>query len=341
MSRGDYIKENKVLILLGTFLAVFPGMIMMLSTEGSWIESDGVYCIMVTAVVWSVFLFWDYRKKKRYFRQLTAFRQDKDLDFVLSVPRGHTAEEGLYRELLLQEKTNADKIMEAAEDKKTEDMEFIETWVHEAKTPIAAIRLIIENSLDHPTEQSLYDISDELLQIEDAVQKTICYSELNDFSKDCQIENVNLMKVVNYCIKREYSNIRNKHLKIEIGDTDFEVNSDTKWLSFIVKQILDNAVKYSSEGGTIHILAMNELHNRRLIIADEGIGIREEDLRQITSRGYTGKNGRTSVHATGIGLYLSHKLAAKLGHEIRIESKVKEGTTVTILFEKGAEEAAD
>ena len=101
------------------------------------------------------------------------------------------------------------------EEKKEEDIAFIEAWVHEIKTPIAAIRLMIENALDHPTEHTLYDISDELMRIEDMVQKTICYSGLEDISKDCQIEKINLAKVVGRCMQREYANIHNNFIHIQ------------------------------------------------------------------------------------------------------------------------------
>ena len=337
MNLWKYIKEKRYFILFGLFLSVFPGLIMMLSTEQAWTESDGSYCMTVMLVLFFFYLLMDFHKERKKAKELSSFISDQDIDFVLSVPQGTTVREKLYKALLLQEKENADRLMKAAEEKKEEDIAFIEAWVHEIKTPIAAIRLMIENALDHPTEHTLYDISDELMRIEDMVQKTICYSGLEDISKDCQIEKINLAKVVSRCMQKEYANIHNKQIKLEMGQLDLMVYSDEKWLGFIIKQILDNAVKYSLAGGVISIRTMDDNGSKSLIIEDHGIGIREEDLRLILHRGYTGQNGRSVENATGIGLYLSQRLCSKLGHRLSITSKIKEGTTVQIYLGRGHE----
>lgn len=175
---------------------------------------------------------------------------------------------------------------------------------------------------------------DEVQKIEDMVQKTICYSQLNDFSKDCQISDVSLQRVANKCIQSEYSNIQNKNIHLNIENIDFTVNSDEKWLGFIVKQILDNAVKYSRDDGEISIYGINEHYDQRLVIRDHGVGIRAEDVRRVFDKGYTGVNGRKKTTSTGVGLYLSNKLAKKLGHEIRIDSVFGEGTTVEIVIQE-------
>lgn len=168
---------------------------------------------------------------------------------------------------------------------------------------------------------------------EDMVQKTICYSQLNDFSKDCQISDVSLRRVVNHCMRSEYSNIQNKDIHVKMENLDFVVNSDEKWLAFIVKQILDNAVKYSKAHGEISIYGINEHYDQRLVIRDYGVGICTEDIRRVFDKGYTGANGRKKITSTGVGLYLSHKLAKKLGHEIRINSTPGKGTIVEIVIQ--------
>lgn len=178
-------------------------------------------------------------------------------------------------------------------------MEFVETWVHEIKTPISAARLMIENNLDDPNEETLYALLDEIQRIEDMVQKIICYSQLNDFSKDCQISDVSLKSVVNKCVQREYSNIRNKDIHLNMENLDFMVNSDEKWLGFIIEQILDNAVKYSRAHGEIKIFGINEHYDQRLVIKDFGVGIRAEDVRRVFDKGYTGANGRKKMTSIG------------------------------------------
>lgn len=305
-----------------------------LSEEGTFLATNGFYCITVMIFFLIVYIIVDYLKLNRYCKRLSELIGNNDLDFIVSLPTHTSYEQKLLMKLIIQLKRNAEKKMEVFEEKKMEDIEFIETWVHEIKTPIAATKLIIENSLDNPTEKALYNISDEIIKIEDMVQKTICYSQLNDFSRDCQISSVNLQKIVNKCLQNEYSNINNKYLELDIRSLNFEVNSDEKWLYFIVKQILDNAVKYSNENGLIRIYGVNDLYNKKLFIKDSGIGIREEDMRRIFEKGYTGLNGRKKNVSTGVGLYLSYKLAKKLGHDIHISSVLKQGTKVEIILQE-------
>ncbi|MCB2308350.1 sensor histidine kinase [Clostridium estertheticum] len=334
MKVTDYLKEKKELFILNILFAIFPGMILGLSEDGAFLSTNGLYCIEVMIFISVIYIIVDYLRLNRYCKRLSRLSGNDGLDFIVSLPNPTSYEQKLYTKLIIQLKRNAEKMMEAFEDEKLEDIEFIETWVHEIKTPIAATKLIIENSLDNPTEKVLYIISDEIIKIEDMVQKTICYSQLNDFSRDCQISNVNLQKVVNKCLQNEYSNINNKYLELDIRTLDFEVNSDEKWLYFIIKQILDNAVKYSKEKGIIQIYGINDLHNQKLFIEDSGIGIREEDIRRIFQKGYTGLNGRKKTVSTGVGLYLSYKLARKLGHDIHVSSVLKQGTKVELILQE-------
>lgn len=334
MKVTDYLKEKKALFILCFLFAIFPGMMMGLSEEGKFLSTNGFYCIEVMIFFLVVYTIVDYLRLNRYCKRLSDLIGNDDLDFIASLPYPISYEQKLLMKLIIQLKRNAEKKMEVFEEKKIEDIEFIETWVHEIKTPISATKLIIENSLDNPTEKVLYNISDEIIKIEDMVQKTICYSQLNDFSRDCQISSVNLQKIVNKCLQNEYSNINNKYLDLDIRNLNFEVNTDEKWLYFIVKQVLDNAVKYSNEKGLIRIYGVNDLYNKKLFIEDSGIGIREEDIRRIFQKGYTGSNGRKKTVSTGVGLYLSYKLAKKLGHDIHISSVVKQGTKVEIILQE-------
>lgn len=173
---------------------------------------------------------------------------------------------------------------------------------------------------------------DEIDKIEDFVQMTLFYSRTDDFAQDYLINRINLKKVVNEGIKREFSSITNKKLKLQLKNLDWQIDSDEKWLGFMVKQILDNAIKYSVTDGEISIYG--EAHEAEviLIIEDEGAGIKEEDIRRVFDKNFTGSNGRKSVTATGMGLYLSQKIARKLGHRITISSDSGKGTKVIIHF---------
>lgn len=334
MKIAEYLWDKKVLISLFAVCTIFTSSIIYMSENKSLLESNGFYAILITLFLFTIYMVADYLKMNFHYRKLKTLLNSHEADWTVLVPSPYTSEQKIYTELLIKLKKDYDKKFAEFNDKNAEDIDFIETWVHEIKTPIAASKLIIENNLNTPTEKTLYNILDETEKIEDMIQKTLCYSQLNDFSRDCQIGRVNVQKVVNACIEREYSNITNKGIQLNIKSIDFEVDSDVKWLQFIIKQLIDNAVKYSRINGTLQIESKSEQNGQILIIRDFGVGIKEEDLRRIFEKGFTGFNGRRSNASTGVGLYLSQKLAGKLGHSITISSQLGKGTEVLLHFPK-------
>ena len=143
-----------------------------------------------------------------------------------------------------------------------------------------------------------------------------------------------LDRLVKEAVKKQAKTFINKKINIEIDNIDLVVTTDKKWLSFILDQVLSNALKYTSPGGRIKIYGSIEDKAQKLIIEDNGIGVKSEDLRRVFDKGFTGYNGRENYKSTGIGLYLSKKLARKLGHDISIESKYGEYTKIIIIFPK-------
>ncbi len=334
MKITEYLWDRKILVLLFVTCTILTGSIIYLSENKSLLESNGFYAIILNLFLFAIYLITDYLKMELQCRKLKKLFESSGTDWTVSVPSPYTYEQKLYTQLLIKLKKDSDEKFAEFNAKEAEDIDFLETWVHEIKTPIAASKLIIENNLNTPTEKTLYNISDEIEKIEDMVQKTLCYSHLNDFSRDCRIGRVNVQRVVNECIQSEYSNIVNKGIKLDIGDIDFEVDSDAKWLQFIIKQLIDNAVKYSRPKGKIQIESQSDINGQRLIIRDFGIGIKKEDLRRVFEKGFTGFNGRKTYASTGVGLYLSQKLASKLGHIITLSSQIGKGTEVSIDFPK-------
>ncbi len=283
-------------------------------------------------LLFAIYLAVDYIVKNRYYKKLKEISDLEGLDWVNSLQIAVSSEQRIYNELLQKQYQVINKKLSEHQTKSIENREFITMWVHEIKTPIAVSKLIIENSLDHPSEEVLYSIGDEIDKIEDFVQMTLFYSRTDDFAKDYIINSIELKKIVNECIKRVFSSITNKNLNLQLKNLDLQIDSDKKWLGFIIKQILDNAVKYSPSNGKISIYAESHQDERTLIIEDEGPGIKEEDIIRVFDKNFTGSNGRKYVTATGIGLYLSQKIARKLGHRITIASDSGKGTKLIIHF---------
>lgn len=332
MTIKAYLWDKKYLIFIYLITVLFTGIVISIGESVAVSQSNGLYFIEVSMLLFAIYLAVDYIVKNRYYKKLKEISDLEGLDWVNSLPIAVSSEQRIYNELLQKQYQVINKKLSEHQTKSIENREFITMWVHEIKTPIAVSKLIIENSLDHPSEEVLYSIGDEIDKIEDFVQMTLFYSRTDDFAKDYIINSIELKKIVNECIKRVFSSITNKNLNLQLKNLDLQIDSDKKWLGFIIKQILDNAVKYSPSNGKISIYAESHQDERTLIIEDEGPGIKEEDIIRVFDKNFTGSNGRKYVTATGIGLYLSQKIARKLGHRITIASDSGKGTKLIIHF---------
>lgn len=203
--------------------------------------------------------------------------------------------------------------------------DYLELWCHEIKTPIATSKLVLLNEKNN-------SIDEELSQIEYYVEQVMYYARSENVEKDYIINKVSLKEIVNSSIKDNKKQLLSNHIKIKSIDKDIYVESDSKWLKYIINQILSNSIKYCKDKGEISFSCTVNKNNTILKIKDNGIGISSNDIDKVFDKGFTGKNGRINKYSTGIGLYLVKKLCDKLGHDIMIESKVDKETTVSIIF---------
>ena len=208
-----------------------------------------------------------------------------------------------------------------------EMIEYYSMWVHQIKTPIAAMKLLLQVN-DFELKD---DIEEELLRIEQYADMALQYQRINSDTNDFVLKKVELDGVVRDSIRKYAKIIIRKKLSINYKGTDISIVSDEKWLDFVIGQILSNAVKYSKKG-EIEITCTRENDIIYLTISDEGMGISKEDIPLVFEKGYTGYNGRSDKYSTGIGLYLCKQVLNKLSHSIRIESEVGKGTSVIIGF---------
>jgi signal transduction histidine kinase len=204
-----------------------------------------------------------------------------------------------------------------------DSLEYYTLWVHQIKTPIAALRLVL-SKMDGD-EAGV--IRQELFKIERYADLALRYVKLSDISADLVIEACELGRIVHESVKKFGVLFVYQKLSVDIAPLRQTVTSDKRWLGFIIEQILSNALKYTPAGG-IRVY----MDGAALIIEDSGIGIRPEDLPRIFTKGYTGCNGRLDGRASGIGLYLAKKAADALGISIRVESRVGAGTKVRLGF---------
>lgn len=204
-------------------------------------------------------------------------------------------------------------------------------WVHEIKTPIASSKLLIENNYNDLTRK----IDIQIDRIENFVEQVLYYSRSDEVGKDYIIKKVELLPLVKNVIRKNQRDFISKRIRLQLGELNEVVYSDSKWIEFILNQILINSIKYSKGKDDKIQIESKEISNTVVLtIEDEGVGIIERDLDRVFEKGFTGENGRKFGKSTGIGLYLCKKLCNKLGLGLEIQSKVNVGTKISIIFPK-------
>lgn len=218
--------------------------------------------------------------------------------------------------------------LKAAENEATEKLsdmtDYYTMWVHQIKTPIAAMGLILQSG-DSPEYSEL---SENLQRIEQYAEMVLCYLRLDSDSSDLVIREYDLDDIVRQAVRKFSSQFIRRKLKLSYEPLNQKVLTDEKWLLFVIEQVISNAVKYTSSG-MVQIYYEEPL---TLCIKDTGIGIAAEDLPRIFEKGYTGCNGRLDKKASGIGLYLCKRICGRLGHKISAESS-DNGTVIRIFLE--------
>ena len=317
----SYLKKNtKTYVLFVVFIAIFFFMFYLYNLPLETLIYTGSLCFLA-GLIGNAMDFINYRKsyKKLKFLEKNIINDREDLPKSLDIRIDyyHKIIEKLYRELENEIQKN--------KQKNTDMVDYYSMWVHQIKTPIAAMNFLLDNE-----EVDQKNLQQELFKIERYVEMVLTYIRLDSISSDYVITKINLDEVVKDSVKKYATIFINKKIKLNYVSHETMVISDKKWLSFAFEQILGNSVKYSSTGGEITI----ETYENRLVIEDKGIGIKEEDLPRIFEKGFTGFNGRYEKKSSGLGLYLCKKTLDKLGHHIEISSKVGEGTRVEITFPK-------
>ena len=197
-------------------------------------------------------------------------------------------------------------------------IEYYTVWAHQIKTPIAAMRLNLQSEDTESARRLMGDLN----RIEAYVEMVLTFLRLDSDSTDYVIKEYDLDEIIRPAIRKFSKEFILKKLKLEYEPVEYKTITDTKWLSFIIEQIISNSVKYTSEGSVRIYMEEPGI----LCIEDTGIGISEEDLPRIFENGYTGFNGREDKRASGIGLYLCKRIADNLGHKIYAESEAGKGT---------------
>lgn len=211
-----------------------------------------------------------------------------------------------------------------AESKLTDLLDYYTLWVHQIKTPIAATRLLVAEVSERELKQQL---EQEIFKIDSYTNLVLQYLRLESFHDDLVFKQVTIENLVKEMVRKYAIFFIQKGLSVDLHNLDKTVVTDEKWLLVVIEQILSNSLKYTNSGG-IEIY----MEDQELCIKDTGIGIKNSDVLRVFERGFSGYNGRMTQQSSGLGLYLTQKISQELGHQIRIESELGQGTTVRIKF---------
>lgn len=253
----------------------------------------------------------------------SAYKEYRNQLFYAS-GRAQTALEALlFEKLALLEMDKKNRAIEERE-KLNDLMDYYTLWAHQIKTPIAASSLLVGEIEDKKVKNQL---EQELFKIESYVNIVLQYLRLESFHEDLVLKKENAEDLVKEIVKKYAIFFIQKGLSLSLHDLDRTIITDKKWFVVILEQVLSNSLKYTSQGG-IEIYFQEDT----LYIKDSGLGIQDADLLRVFERGFSGYNGRLTQQSSGLGLYLSKKIADELGHQISIASQVGQGTTVMISF---------
>lgn len=242
---------------------------------------------------------------------------------IEDLPEPHDLVESKYLEAISLLRDKISKTELSAQNSKTEMLDYFTTWVHQIKIPISVMRMeLVEQDTDEYRE-----LSAELFRIEQYVEMVLCYFRLEDGGKDLVVKETELDPVIRANVRKYAPIFIRKRIMLIFEGTDQKAVTDSKWLDFILGQLLSNSLKYTKQGSVSIIVGGDSI-----TVSDTGIGISEEDLPRIFERGYTGINGRTENRSTGIGLYLVKKAADRIGAVLSVKSKIGKGTDVCISF---------
>ena len=313
----SYLKYRRWGIALFTALIVIFSLVVWLGGAGGTLAWYTALLCMVLAFVFALF------DAKRFF--IRHRRLEDALGSITvsdeQLPKPENLIEEDYRRLITALAEEKNRCTSAMDLRYSEMQDYFTLWAHQIKTPIAAMHLILQTR----PESSGEELSQELFRVEQYVEMVMNYLRLDSDSTDFVIKSCSLDDIIRQCVRKYAKQFIRKKISLEYEGTELQVLTDEKWLSFVIEQLLANALKYTNTG-SIRIFTQGET----LVIADTGIGIAPEDLPRVFEKGYTGYNGRTDKKASGIGLYLCKRILKKLGHEISIRSRVGEGTAVSI-----------
>lgn len=286
------------------------------------------YGVLLALFFWSLSLVFQWIHYKRRLKHAEHISISNLQSFEDSIEEGEALSE-LHLEKYEELAKQFHEYRQSELERSREQMDYFTLWLHQIKTPIAAISLILQRQEEQFAGQK--QLEQELIRLDDYTHMALNYLKLEEPGKEMDLEEIVVDEVIKETIKKYAILFIYNDLQVDFKPSGLSVLTDRKWLQVLVEQILSNSLKYTKKG-TIKVY----IDDSSLFIEDTGTGIRKEDLPRIFEKGYTGLDGRLHEKSTGLGLFLSRKICDRLGHTLTIDSEVGKGTKVEINFEREA-----
>ena len=288
----------------------------------------------------------DWTRKKRFFGDLEACASEVDHPLWMTemVDRPEYLEGSITYDALSAIAHAANDDVAEYRRQVADYREYIETWVHEAKSPLAAAHLMVDNlraeALADTAAEKTESIDEELKRVEGYIDQVLFYARSEALDRDYLIRAYSLADLVAAALRANASTLIGAHVAPVLGTLDFEVFTDEKWVEFILGQIIQNSVKYAREESpriefSGKLIGEGSADERvELTVSDNGCGVSASDVPRVFDKGFTGENGRTGKRSTGIGLYLVKRLCDKMGVGVAASSQPGEGFVITLTFSR-------
>ena len=330
MKFWKYVKDNifSVLIYLGTIILI---MLMLrafeIPTPANIVTGVVLMCNGITILLINFF------RKYKFYKTFTSVLEKLDKKYLIleTIPEPQTYEEKIMVDSLYEINKSMIENINKNQADINEFKEFVEIWIHEAKIPISSMVLKCHNNQDKYDKSFLSLIR----RLDNNIDEILYYVRSEDTEKDFSISEVNVKEIVRNVSIKNKDDLLDNNILLEVDLQALNVNTDKKWLEFILNQIINNCIKYKKDiDSIIKIESKEDAEKVILEIYDNGIGIPKKDLARVFDKSFTGTNGRNKAKSTGMGLYIIKNLCNKLGHNIYIESEENNYTKVTLEFGK-------
>lgn len=325
-----YVQDN----LIGIFIYLVTAILITLMLAAFKTPSVALIITFILFILSGMLLLIiSYLRKNKFYKLFMNNLEKLDKKFLIleTLPEPTTYEEKIMVNSLYEINKSMIENIKISQKNINDFKEFVEVWIHEVKIPISSLVLKCHNNKEKYDKSFLSQIR----RLDNNIDEILYYVRSEDTEKDFIITEIDLKEVVRNISLKNKDDLLENNIEFEVDLKAINVNSDKKWLEFIINQIINNSIKYKKESESI--IKIESIENKDKVILeiyDNGIGIPEKDLKRVFDKSFTGTNGRDKVKSTGMGLYIIKKLCDKLGHNISIESKENEYTKVILEFGK-------